>query len=129
VSSSIFKEINELCKKHDKYLINILAFGKDFNCVDTIFPIYENLNEVSWQEKIIQNNVVKTMKEVIINDQTFDHRICHLGNENNLRVAKIFKNAIENKLTNLHHKFIKNYKWAEFDDSLQKMFENKGKIV
>ena len=123
LATGLFSKVNELCKKENKFLINLLAFKRDYEIPYTDFPVYEDANEISWNEKVIRNGKVTTMREVIcgIDDGNFgeyDVRICHLSTENNRRLASIFKHAIETRPIGICSDLFPEYEWAEYDDAV-----------
>jgi len=125
IASNIFTTINELCKQENKYLINLLAFKADYDLTRTTFPIFEDANEVSWNEKVLRDGKVLTMREVICDLGEFDERICHLNVENNRRLALIFKQAVSLQSKSLHSKLFVDYEWSEYDDTVSKLYEEK----
>lgn len=122
VSGSIFTAVNELCKKHDKFLINICCFGKEFNRTSTEYPIFYNIDKVSINEIVVQNNKTVTMREVIHVQGNNDKRQCHLNTSNNKILAEIFKDVIENKTSNLESDLYSEYEWVRFDPEVNKWF-------
>lgn len=124
INRNIFREVNEICKKENKYLVNIICFDKDeYDPSITDFPVFWNLHEVAWGEKIVLNDEVLTMKEYISERQNFDQRQCHMGHTNNLILKNILLDCLRNKKMNLQvDLYNTNYGWAGYDKSLYQIF-------
>lgn len=124
INHSIFRNVNEICKKENKYLINIICFDKDdYDFSLTNFPVFYNLNEVSSGEKIVENNIPLTMRQYVNERQNSDYRQCHLGHTNNLILKNILLDCLRNKKMNLKiDLYNTNYCWAGYDRSLYEIF-------
>jgi hypothetical protein len=125
ISTSVFNSVNDLCKKHGKYLINVLCFSRVthwYDITDTEFPILDNLSAISKYEKVIRNGQSISVIDIISKEGVNDSRLCHLNVENNNRFATILKNAIDNKQLNIHSNLIEEYDWAEYDMNTTKLY-------
>lgn len=124
INRSIFREVNEICKKENKYLVNIICFDKDhYDQSLTDFPIFWNLHHVSENESIIINGENLTMREYVNERQNYDRRQCHMGHKNNLILKNILLDCLRNKRMDLRvDLFNTNYHWAGHDDSLYDIF-------
>jgi len=117
LSASVFASVNEICRNENKYLINLLSFNRDFIIPETPFPIFEDVSKISRNEEVIRNVKMTTMKEVTCDPKNAiwlepDKRICHLNNENNHRLASIFKHSIDNTSTSIYSNLFKEYEWT-----------------
>lgn len=122
VSGNIFTAVNELCKKQNKFLINLCCFGKEFNRTPTTYPIFYNIDKVSINETVIQHGKTVTMREVIHHQRHNDKRQCHLNTSNNRLLAEIFKDVIENQVSNLESDLYNEYEWVNFDTQVNEWF-------
>jgi len=122
-ASSIFTAVNKLCKERNKFLINVCCFGKEiWNRTPTNYPVFFNMDEISINETVIQYGKVVTMREVIHNQSVNDKRHCHLNAPNNKLLAEIFKDIIENKISNVESDLYSEYDWVRFDPQVDEWF-------
>ncbi len=124
INQSIFRQVNEICKTENKYLINIICFDKDhYDFSITDFPIFYNLNLVSSGEKIVVDGEDLTMRQYVNDRQNYDRRHCHMGHANNMIFKNIMLDSLRNKTMNLQvDLYNTNYHWAGHDDSLYDIF-------
>jgi len=121
-SANIFTAVNNICKEHDKFLINVCCFGQEFNRTPTDYPVFHSMDKVSINEIVIQHGKVITMREVIHEQRNNDKRSCHLNTPNNKLVAEIFKDVIENKISNIESDLYTEYDWVRFDQQVNEWF-------
>jgi len=126
INYGVFRSVNEICKKEDRYLINVICFWKDMDTSITNYPVFYNINELSWNEKIVIDGEDLTMRQYVNERQNFDKRQCHLGHKNNKIFKDIMLDCLKNQKMNLNvDLFNSNHGWAGYDDSLYEIFEVK----
>lgn len=118
---NIFQSVNDICKKNNIYLINLICFTKEFE-VTTDYPVFYDLHQVSLQETVSYNNKKIPLQKYLPIAGVIDLRICHMGHKNNKILADIFSSLLDNKIMNVHSELIKDYNWTSEDESLQKIF-------
>jgi len=130
IESNIFKSINEICKKEGKYLINLSAREPENYSSSVEFPIFYNLFNIAYGEKIIRNGEILNLSQLHIDENMNDRRHCHLNNLNNKLLATIFKDAIEYRKTGILMNLYKEAPWHEFDPMMQFIYGfSESKII
>ena len=122
IESNIFRSVNEICKKEGKYLINLYPREPDNNSNSVESPIFYNLFNIAYGEKIIRNGTVFNLSQLHIDESMHDRRQCHLNNLNNKLLATIFKDAIEHHKTGIFMNLYKEIPWHEFDPMMQSIY-------
>lgn len=124
IAKTIFDLVNEYCKQHNIYLINLICFGTTMLDCKSEFPVIRNIDDVSHRERIHHKDVVYSVTDMIkqFNMNCGDPRICHLGNKNNKRLADILYSMIQQKTTNVDVDVMAEYAWEQFDTSNDERF-------
>jgi len=122
IEYNIFKSVNEICKSTGKYLINVIPEGFKYDPLDTDFPVFYNLNKISYQEKIVRDGKIHNLSQLHINESIMDKRHCHLNNLNNKLLAETLKETLKNKKTKIIVDLFKELKWQEFDPMMQSVY-------
>lgn len=125
--SNIFREINSLCKTHNKYLVSIFTSEPLYELVKTKYPILLNLEEISRSERIRihgqDKKLVDMNKELIIGDKIpNDLRECHLNNHNNIILSNLLYDIIYKKVFNTKINLV-DFKWEKYDITVDKKYE------
>lgn len=123
---SIFDSVNEICKEKNKQIINILTFEETFNAKISINlsknsgTILTNLSSISHKE-IDEAQKTKLGNELInLILKTTDFRFCHMNVHNNLNLAKIVIDSLENNKSYLN--LINDSNWSFDVEHLIKYF-------
>lgn len=124
INQSVFRQVNEICKKENKYLINVICFDEDhYDISMTDFPVFWNFNRISEKESIVLHGKNLTMREYVNDLQNYDQRHCHMGHINNMIFKNIMLDCLNNKTMNLKVDLPTSpYQWAGYDESLYQIF-------
>jgi len=124
IAKIIFNRVNEYCRRHDIYLINLICFGKTMRDCKSEFPVIRNIDGVSHAERINYEDKVYSVKDFIEQFNLIDSRVCHLSDKNNKRLADILYSMIQQKITNIDVDLMTEYTWDHFDISNDMKFSN-----
>ena len=123
ISTSIFQNVNEYCRKNNIFLVNIVCFEN--LCENkSQFPLLTDLSPVSFYEHITYKNKRYSYEE-FMKKHHLDHgdpRQCHMGDLNNKRLADIITNLFDSKQLNVQYSLAKEFEWHTDDISNDVLF-------
>lgn len=114
ISSSIMKEVTQLCKRENIYLIN-LCMGADSlidQSLETDFPVLTNLDSLSRLERTKLKGKEYNTCELLSKLKTFDVRANHLSPANNRILAKLLHKLINENAMNLNIDLVSSRSWS-----------------
>jgi hypothetical protein len=116
LSTSIHKDVVEMCESEGKYLVQIVPFlshqGKHFMKPNyhglnvffpspNRFPMIFGLDDISHMEKILYNGKEINTCHFLSSNNLIDYRGCHLNEHNNKVIANWVVSCIQEKIFNL----------------------------
>jgi hypothetical protein len=123
ISTSIFENVNEYCRKNNIFLVNLVCFENLYDHKSE-FPLLTDLNPVSYYEHITYKNKRYSYEE-FMKQHHLDHgdpRQCHMGDFNNKRLADIITNLFDYKQLNVQYSLAKEFEWDTDDISNDILF-------
>ncbi len=122
IGESIFKAVNDTCRKNDIYLVNLVPF-EVFYDLTTDYPVITDIDEVSRSEEIVFNGKNQNFFKVLTDNKINDPRSCHLNNSNNQLLGNHIIDLLENKTYNNKTSMLTEMNWVKTDDNLMERFQ------
>jgi len=101
IQKNVFRSINEICEKEQKYLINLQTAPTFTTDIPTKFPNYYNMMDIAHAEKIFFNGKFDYAHVFHSKYSLVDERRCHLNDHNNEKMANFLKEIIKERLSNV----------------------------
>lgn len=101
IQRNVFRSVNEICEREQKYLINLQSAPNFITDVPTRFPNYYNLMDISYAEKIFFNGKLDFAHVFHSKYSLVDTRRCHFSDKNNERMGHFLKNLIQERLLDI----------------------------
>lgn len=119
LEDSIFRSVNEICKKEGKYLINVQTTSEMISPYE--FPNFLGIHHVALNEKVIIDGKVRKLSDVHQELKIPDTRGCHLSKANNKMMYDLMEKTIKEQPKFLNLNIYDQHPWVEFDNTTRIM--------
>jgi hypothetical protein len=120
ICGNIYRNVNQICKQNNIYLINILPFEVTYN-LDTEFVNIFNINIVSRNEVMEYHGKQFGTSDWLHTYPNVDPRCCHLNDRNNAIFSEILSDLTKNKVMNKNIDAL-DYQWEYHDRDMDRKF-------
>jgi hypothetical protein len=125
IGLSIIKEVNQLCKRENIYLINLyMGNGNIYRALETDFPILTNLNSLSGLERTRIAGKEYNTCDLLSKLKTSDVRANHLSPANNRILSKLLHNLVNEQTMNLNIDLVSSQTWEIYDASVDEKLKD-----